>query len=54
MVAKKRRKKPSALDNLSKALWDTAFLSSDGQDAIVAFLSSNVWLRHASEQESSA
>jgi hypothetical protein len=29
-------------------------LSSDGQDAIVACLSSNVWLRHASEQESSA
>jgi hypothetical protein len=54
MVAKKRRKKPSALDNLSKALRDIAFLSSDGQDAIVAFLSSNVWLRHASEQESSA
>ena len=54
MVAKKRRKKPSALDNLSKALRDTAFLSSDGQDAIVACLSSNVWLRHASEQESSA
>ena len=54
MVAKKRRKKPSALDNLSKALRDTAFFSSEGQDAIVAVLSSNVWLRHASEQQCSA
>jgi hypothetical protein len=33
----------------NRALRDTAFLFSNGQNAIAALLSGNVWLRHASE-----
>ncbi|MFS8873894.1 transposase [Synechococcus sp. R50.1] len=43
-----------ALGVFLRALRDTAILFSTEQDAIAASLGSNVWLRHASEQESSA